>query len=224
MEELELDDIPKNKFYEVLNDHYGKLFQEVYDSDPFTRDEKMKKLYEESKTDEGLSAEQKRLVSTCVIAYNNAVCENNMCGLLLFFMEHKQLNPDKLVTNMKKLSRLIDDLYTTLNRIGFAFRPELIPELVQALLATYGQGSEDGEIDARDIYPLIILAKYARALSPVDYKDMWFCVMFMKNLSSIAYTSEKVMDKYPTVKQQRGNLYAFIMHMNAKYHKEDSNK
>ena len=54
MEELELDDIPKNKFYEVLNDHYGKLFQEVYDSDPFTRDEKMKKLYEESKTDEGL--------------------------------------------------------------------------------------------------------------------------------------------------------------------------
>ena len=125
---------------------------------------------------------------------------------------------------MKKLSRLIDDLYTTLNRIRFPFRPELIPELVQAVLAIYGQGSENQEISNTDIYPLIVLANYARALSPTDYKDMWFCAMFMKNLSSIAYTSEKVMDKYPTVKQQRGNLYAFIMHMNAKYHKEDSNK
>ena len=59
MEELELDSVPKNKFYEIINPHYGKLFQEVYDSDISSRDEKMQKLYEESKEDKLINAHDK---------------------------------------------------------------------------------------------------------------------------------------------------------------------
>ena len=221
MEDLELENQPKNKFYEVINDHYGKLFQEVYDSDPYTRDEKMKNLYESSKTDDSLSDDKKKLISLCMLAYNNAICEENMCGLLIFFTQHKQINIKKLL-KIKKLSRLIDDLYTTLNRIKFPFRPELVSELVQAVLATYGKGSKNKEITNMDIYPLIVLASYARGLSPVDYKDMWFCAMFMKNLSSIAYVSEKVLDDHPEIKKQRENLYKFFMYLNSKYQEEKS--
>lgn len=222
MKELEIDNRQKNVFYEVINNHYGKLFQEVYDSDVLSRDNKMKQLYEESRTDEGLSDDKKRLISLCTLAYNNAVCENNICGLLVFFTQHKQINADKVATNIKKLSRLIDDLYTTLNRVKFPFRPELVPELVQAVLAIYGQGSENQEISNTDIYPLIVLANYARALSPTDYKDMWFCAMFMKNLSSIAYVPETRLEDYPNIKQQRENLYKFIMYLDSKYkEKED---
>lgn len=219
MEELELDSKPKNKFYEVINPHYGKLFQEVYDSDISSRDEKMQKLYDESKEDKGLSEEKKKLISLCMIAYKNAVCDGNICGVLVYYSKHKSLNLNKFIG--KRFPRIYDDLITMLDKIGFEFRPELLPELIQYILATYDKGSVNQDIDRIDVYPMILLSRFARVLSPSDYKDMWFCAMFMKNISSVAYVSKELLDTHPNIKNQRENLFKLFVYLDSKYKLKD---
>ncbi len=219
MKELELDKPQQNMFYKAINPEYGKLFQDVFDAGLDDRDRLMLEIYEKSKDDESLDEKKKKIIAGCYLAHINAVCDGCFCGPLMFFYDKKQPNLKKFYGE-KRLVRCVDDLYTIVKRSGFDCRPELMPELTKSLLASYGYSTKVPFIEDKDAILMILLSRFARAISPTDYKNIWFVVDMIKNISLNAYATPDYLRNNMKIHDQRMNLAKFIITIYNTYFKD----
>ena len=84
--------VSKNMFSEVLNDKYAELFSKIYYADLKDKDDLIKRIHEESKVDESLIDEQKKIINTCVLAYNQATGNSNISIPIIAFMKNDKPN------------------------------------------------------------------------------------------------------------------------------------
>ena len=226
----------ENMFYEAINSTYGKLFQEVFDAPLADRDQLMLDLYTKSKEDSNnnsttvernislkddtLDERKKKIIAGCYLAHINAVCDENFCGPLMFFYDKKKPNLKKYY-NESRLVRCVDDLYTVVKRSGFYCRPELMPELTKSLLASYGYSTKVPFVEDKDALLMILLSRFARLISPTDYKNIWFVVEVINNVSLNAYATPDFLYSNPKLHKQRMNLAKFIISIYNTYFKDN---
>ena len=209
----------ENMFYKAINPKYGKLFQEVFDAPLADRDDLMLQLYTQSKDDESLDDHKKKIIAGSYLAHINAVCDENFCGPLMFFFDKKKPNLKKFYQE-DRLVRCVDDLYTVVKRSGFYCRPELMPELTKSLLASYGYSTKVPFVEDKDALLMILLSRFARTISPIDYKNIWFVVEVINNVSLNAYATPDFLYSNPKLHKQRMNLAKFIITIYNSYFKD----
>ena len=218
MKELELT-TGENMFHKVINKTYGDLFDKVFDAGLEERDQLMLDLYNKSKEDDSLDERKKKIIAGCYLAHINAVCDNCFCGPLMFFYDKKKPNLKKLY-HEKRLIRAVDDLYTVVVRSGFPCRPEYMPELTKSILASYGYSTKVPFVEDKDAILMLLLSRFARAIGPNDYKNIWFVVQVIKNISLNAYASPELLKTNLKLQEQRMNLAKFIISIYNTYFKD----
>jgi hypothetical protein len=137
----------------------------------------------------------------------------------MFYYDKKKPNLKKLY-HEKRLVRAVDDLYTVVNRSGFECRPEYMPELTKSILASYGYSTKVPFVEDKDAILMILLSRFARCLAPNDYKNIWFVVQVINNISLNAYASPELLNNHMKLQEQRMNLARFIIAIYNTYFKD----
>lgn len=218
MKELELT-TGENMFHKAINKTYGELFDKVFHASLEERDQLMLDLYNKSKEDDSLDDKKKKIIAGCYLAHINAVCDDCFCGPLMFFYDKKKPNLKKLY-HEKRLIRAVDDLYTVVDRSGFSCRPEYMPELTKSILASYGYSTKVPFVEDKDAILMLLLSRFARAIGPNDYKNIWFVVQLIQNISLNAYASPELLNNNMKLQKQRMNLAKFIISIYNTYFKD----
>ena len=184
----------KNMFTKALGDKYAKKFHEVYYANFGERDKLMKELYEDSKQDNTLKDFQVSMISKCYVAYLAAVGANcNISLPIISYVDKKKPNLTKILHNEVRLKRIAIDLQESVDRTGFVFDIYNLPDLINVFLTQFSQDDklEDSELSLEYIV-LAALGKYIRLLPIIALPNIWYAIMFMKNIASLAYiTSEE---------------------------------
>lgn len=208
MEELDAS-YKKNIFHEVLGNEFGDLFQNVYYSDIYTRDQKMQELYDKSK-ESTLSDSSKELIENCMIAYNFATFKSGIPNPLLDYYEKKRPNIEKYTSGVR-LYREIDNLDLIFHRLGFEFDLRYISSLCSTLLVSYGYDSNKEEFKNIDLYLPILASRFIRKIPMKDYKNMWYCAILLKTVSDMAYISPKMLEENKDLQTRRETMTKFII-------------
>ena len=195
-----------NMFSKIVGSKYAKKFHEVYYADIETRDDKMKALYDESKTDPGLKDIQKKIIEKCYIAYLAAVGSNcNVSLPIIAYLNKKKPSIHKILKSDVRTKRSYYDLYDVVERSGFRFEIQNFPDLLKVFMVQFKQQDEEHLCD--DDYRfenviLIVLSKFSRTLPNTAVVNIWYILMFMKNIGSLAYISKEVFERNERLKDQ----------------------
>lgn len=181
----------KNIFTSPLGHKYAKQLFDIYNNMTLAnRDELMKKFYEEGKNDSTLSDNQKKIISGCYVAYLIAIGKTNLSMPLILYVKNKKPNLSKCLTE-KRIKRVIEDLYSFMERSGFKFECYNIFDLLKRFLQSFSQtlNHKDNEDPTFELYLIIALSKFARALPIMAYNQIWFVLMFIKNISLLSFVN-----------------------------------
>lgn len=188
-------------FHEVLPKEYADRFDKVFDSSLNYMDLSMIELYEDSKKDENLDDKQKKIITDCYEAYQEAVFEVP-CKRLIDMYIDKKFNFDKhLKRGLKNNTTLLDDISMIINRVGYSFSPVSIPTLVTDIMSKFKYPNFNEKIDNspyrfyHGIYFMILLSRYARVRPLTDYAGMWFVCIIIQRLILLQHPTKDVLDK-----------------------------
>lgn len=210
----------KNMFTEVIGNKYAKKFHDVFYSDIESRDQKMKEIYEEAKTDQGLKKIQKEIISKCYIAYLAAVGANgNISVPIISFLDKKKPLISKVLRSDVRIKRMLWDLSDVVERSGFEFEVFNFPDLLKVFMVQFNQKDKD-ELDNDDyMFEYIILttlSKFVRTLPTVAIINIWYALMFMKNIASLAYIKKETFDDNEQIKPQVTSIMRTLYAINIK--------
>ena len=180
----------KNIFTRPLGDKYAKKLYDVYNANLETRDSLMSALYNESKEDENLTPQQKRIIAGCYIGYETAIGRKNVAVPLVDFLMKSKPNLTKLL-NPHRFKRVVADLYTFVEKTGFEYDCYNLIDLLERFLKLFTKG-ENKETDNEltfHLYLVIAISKYASVIPAFGYSNMWFILMLLKNISLLSYVN-----------------------------------
>ena len=219
----------KNMFTAPLGDKYARAFHEVYHSSIQDRDQKMRKLYEDSKEDQSLNEKQKKIIASCYVGYLQAICKNSLSiPIIDFVAKYKPVLSKAIRTQRKKknkivstnhLKRTVNDLYDVVIRTGFYFEVATLPTLIkvfenQFIVKSESQKTLENNNDLTfETLILAALSKFGRGCSPISYANMWYISIFMKNISLLTYINPKVYQEMPELRIQILNLVKSIRYI-----------
>lgn len=185
----------KNIFTVPLGDKYAKKFYDVYNGTLETRDQLMKDLYDYSKNDTSISEKQRKIIAGCYIAYIEAIGKNNVSMPLILFVKNKKPNLTKCLDE-KRIKRVIEDLYSFVEKTGFEFQCYNLFDLLKHFLISFAeiQNHEDEEDPTFELYVIIALSKFVRTLPYIAYPQMWFGLMMMKNISLLSFVNIRMVN------------------------------
>lgn len=196
----------KNMFTSIVGSKYAKKFHEVYYADFSTRDKLMKDLYEEAKNDVNLKEKQKIIIKKCYMAYLFAVGSN--CGIslpIISYLEKTKPNLNKILNSDIRLKRMMNDLDETISKTGFDLNIYALPQLLTVFFVQFQQKPKEDLYDSDGIYEFKILAvlnKYSRVFSVDSVVNLWYTIIFMKNIVSLAYIKEEEYNENEHIKKQ----------------------
>lgn len=195
-----------NMFSKIVGNKYAKKFHEVYYSDIETRDTKMKELYEESKNDTVLKDIQKKIIEKCYIAYLAAVGENcNISMPIIAFINKKKTSIVKTIRSDVRVKRAYYDLYDVVEKSGFRFEIQNFSNLLKIFMVQFNQQDKEYLYDEDYLFEntvLITLSKFSRGLPEVAVVNIWYMLMFMKNIASLAYITKETFESNERLKEQ----------------------
>ena len=195
-----------NMFSKIVGSKYAKKFHEVYYADIESRDDKMKALYEEAKTDTGLKDIQKKIIEKCYIAYLAAVGSNcNISIPIIAYLNKKKPSIYKIIKSDIRTKRNYYDLYDVVERSGFKFEIQNFPDLLKVFMVQFKQQDEEHLYDDDYLFEnvvLIVLSKFSRALPNIAVVNIWYMLMFMKNIGSLAYITKETFESNERLKDQ----------------------
>lgn len=205
-------DIPytKNMFTPFVGDKYAKKFHEIYYADITDRDQKMMELIEEAKNDTNLKDNQKLLLQKCVVAYNAAVGKNcKVSGPIILYMEKKKPALSKFINNETRIKRIVQDMYDMVTKSGFYFEIYNFPVFIKIFLVQFGQkdkeylDSDEFETEATTI---CAFGRFIRTLPITAVTQIWYALMFMKNIASYAYMKAETYNEHEFLKPQVASI------------------
>lgn len=208
----------ENMFTKIIGSKYAQKFHEVYYDSIESRDTKMKKLYEESKEDTSLTDIQKKIIGKCYIAYLAAVGANcNMSLPILSFLEKKKPSITKVIKSDVRIKRMFTDLQDVIDRSGFEFDVYHFPSLLKVFMVQFRQ-KDVSELDDDDYWfegiVIIALSKFSRVLPSVAIPTIWYVLMFMKNIASLAYIKEDLFNQNKHIKPQVSSIMKTLYAIN----------
>jgi len=213
---LEMDDLDElhvsknNMFTKVFPDKYPTKFSEIFFSPIKERDQKMKDLYEESKNDESLEDNQKKLMCKCFLAYNFAVCKKALSLPLIDFVDKKTPNLTKY-SKPKRINRTIVDLDDVIKKSGFYNDNYTLLHKIRRLLKIFTNIDKDEELDNHVFLFLTAISRFSRNLSVFDYANIWYVSMLIKQIESYAYINIKELQENNDLIEQIQNLVKTIV-------------
>jgi hypothetical protein len=213
MDENEEKNLPKeNMFNKPLGNKYAAKFSEIFKSSIQDRDQKMKELYENSKEDESLNEQQKKLITKCLLGYNFAVCEKNISFPLIDFINKKKPNLTKYSKN-KRINRTIVDLDDAVKRSGFDIDTYTFLLKVRRFLKIYSFIGKDDENDLDESVCLFVtaLSRLSRSLSVLDYSGIWYVIMLMKQIESLTFLNIRAMKENNNIIEQIKKMVGTII-------------
>jgi hypothetical protein len=213
-----------NMFTAPLGDRYARGFHEVYNASVEDRETKMKELYESAMADNSLREQQKHIIKTCYVGFNEAICKNNISTPLIAFVSTKKPVLSKSIrTNRKKgnrivksnrLKRTVEDLYYAMDRTGFFFEVAYLPTLIKVFESQFVKKERPHDNDDMNLtFESLIMAAlstFSRACGPKSYANLWYIACFMQNISSLAYLNPVTYESVPQLKDQAANLIKTI--------------
>jgi len=214
--------VSKNMFSEVLNDKYAERFIKIYYANIQDKDDLVNQLYEDAKQDESLNDEQKRIINTCILAYNQATGKSNMCIPILAFMKNNKPNLFKILNSNTRSKRAIWQLNDFVELTGFDFNVFNIHDYISSILFL----TKTEDIDARQAYNttagfnIMALVQYSRNLSEEHIATKWFIMCYLKfiqDISGIIYNKELLSSFYSRISSiiKTFNYVLYIAYENA---------
>lgn len=199
----------KNMFTSPLGDKYAKKFFNVYNASLNNRDELMRKIYEEGQNDNSLNEKQKKIITGCYIAYLSATGKKTVAFPLVLFIKNKKPNLTKYL-NEKRIKRVIEDLYSFVEKTGFDFECYLLMDYLTRFLHSFSKlhNHRDSTDASFELYLIIALSRFVRSLSPIAYQQMWFALMMLKNISLLSFVNIQMIDE--TLIEEIKNLIKLI--------------
>lgn len=214
--------VSKNMFSEMLNDKYAERFSKIYYADIQDKDDLVNQLYEDAKQDDSLNDEQKRIIDTCVLAYNQATGKSNMCIPIIAFMKNDKPNLFKILNSNTRSKRAIWQLTDFVELTGFKFNVfDLYDYMHNILLLTNSEN-----MDARKAhntatgFNIMALVQYSRNLSEEHIATKWLILCYMKFIQDISnniYNKELLSSFYTRISSliKTFNYVLFIAYENA---------
>ena len=214
----EQQEIP-NKFTEVINRTYGKIFDEIQYSGIMSRFALMNEMIEQAETDTELSEDKKTLLKKLQEAFLEGSCVNGPPQRLIQFL-NKKPNLTKLL-KPHRIKRTLFDISYIPYKLGFKDLPkgEYIPLFFSTMEISYGYDKTkyditySKKINQRNTYGLYLTAlisKYAITIHPEDYASMYFVLSFLKNLSVCAITKKDMIEEHPELQEYANNLFILM--------------
>lgn len=217
-----------NMFSKIVGSKYAKKFHEVYYSDIESRDSKMKALYEEAKEDTTLKDYQKKIIDKCYIAYLAAVGANgNMSLPILIFLEKKKPAILKILNSDTRTKRMMWDLQDVITSNGFYLDVYNFPDLLKVFMVQFRQ-KDESELHNNDYWfervILAALSQFTRVLPRLAIPTIWYALMFMKNIASLAYIKEDTFNNNEHIKPQVISIMKTLYAMNIMENKRITSK
>ena len=212
----------KNIFDTVIGEGYGARLAQVTNANITDRFWLMGSVVSYADQDPQLNDRKKKLVKDLEDAFFDACCVNGPSKRLNNLISNRP-NLVKMV-KPNRVNRVYDTIDMISHRLGFDTMPNgiYLPVFFSAMSVCYGWKSLEQAIayqltrgEANYVGSLLtaLLAKYANGLSPTDYVNMWFVLMFAKNLSVCSITQKDVLESNPELNEYAENLFQLVDRM-----------
>ena len=213
----------KNMFSEVLNDRYAERFSKIYYSDLKDKDDLIKRISEESKVDKSLTDEQKKIINTCVLAYNQATGNSNISIPIVVFMKNNKPNLFKILNNVARTKRAEQQIQDFVDTTGFIFdTSKLFNQMLNILsLARTINNPNIGEThNTAAGFNFMALVQYSRKLDDEHIATKWYILSyltFIQEISNHIYDKEFVTANYSRISSliKTFNFVLYIAYENA---------
>lgn len=204
----------KNMFTKIFGPKYAYRFAEIYGASIVTREEAMKKLYDDINADENMTEAQKKIAAACYIAFKEALCINTVSTPIIAYLDKKKPVLIKMLKD-SRIKRTASDLYDLFDDNGFECEVARLPLWVHEFEKTYTTGKNASLFGVDGDYSLqcLILAafsKFYRSLNPNNVATKWYIMLFIKNIEYMSTVIPEFAAKCPTYKNQVVNLLKTI--------------
>lgn len=219
--EKELRD-EKNVFDVVIGPGYGSRLAQVFNANIVDRFWLMGSVVSYADQDKDLTESKKKLVHDLEDVFYDACCADGPSKRLNAIISN---NPNlvKMVRD-NRINRVYDTIDIIPHRLGFHTAPggKYIPVFFSTMAVCYGWNGLEQSIKYQSMLNrknyvgellAALLAKYANGLNPIDYVNMWFVLMFIKNLSVCSITQKEVFETNPEIKTYADNLFSLVDRM-----------
>lgn len=211
-----------NVFDQVFVKGYGSRFAQVMNAGIEDRFWLMDSIVSFADQDNDLNDKQRKLIRDLEDAFRDACCMDGPSKRLTDLI-NKKPNLNKML-KPARLQRTYDTISLPVSRLQFSHVPtgNYIPFFFGSMAVCYGWSRLEFDISFSKStgmkYPTgmmlaALLSKFANSISPYDYANMWFVLMFVKNLSVCSITSKEVFESTPEIKTYGNNLLKLADHM-----------
>lgn len=207
---------------DTLNNSYAKRLAEVFNGGLADRYINMTKIYDDSRNDSSLSDKKKKLISDMYDSFKQA------CGIvppkkLIDLLDTRTPNLDKII-RPERVERVYDDIEVIFIRLIFQMiMAKFIPLFTTSMMTSYGftegierdreEYNKTGIRNSIGMHVMALLGVFSRRLFVYNHKDMWFVLMFIKNLSVNSIISPALLEQNPEYKLYAKNLFDFFIYM-----------
>ena len=193
-----------NMFTKVLGPKYAEMFNQVYNASLANRDEKMMDLYDSSKEDASLSAEQKKIITGCYLGYKEAVGSRNVSTPLIAYVATRKPVLSKNLKKKARLKRMVSNLYDLVEETGFDMNIGHFATLLNVFFTQYSNRNIKDEFDGLII--MSALSSFARACGPLSYANKWYIMYYMRNIALLAYAPPGIFNEDPDLLGKVNNI------------------
>ena len=213
----------ENIFKDILSPGYAARLSKIFTDGIVDRFMDMSIAVSYADQDEEINDDQRKLIHDLEDAFIDANCIDGPSKRLMDLIDNKKPNLKKMIKPVR-LERVYDTLMLAPKRLKFYTTPkgEFYPVFFTTMAASYKwhqlpydlaytKTTDERHITGKLLSALV--AKYANSLSPDDYVNMWFVVMFLKNLSVCSMPQEGLLDTNPEIGDYIQNLFKLVDHM-----------
>lgn len=204
-----------NVFENVFGKGYGSRFAQVMNANVVDRFWLMDSVVSYANQDTNLTDKQRKLAQDMEEAFRDACCIEGPSKRLMKLIDNKP-NLNKMI-KPARIQRTYDTIDLPISRLRFSQVPtgNYIPLFFSSFAVCYGWEHLDADVafskNTGIKYPTgnmlaALLAKYANGISPYDYANMWFVLMFVKNLSVCSFTNKETFITNPEILDYGKNL------------------
>lgn len=213
----------ENLFKDILGPGYAARLAKVFTDGIVDRFMDMSIAVSYADQDEEINDDQRKLIHDLEDAFIDANCIEGPSKRLMDLIDNKKPNLRKMIKPVR-MERVYSTLMLAPKRLKFITTPkgEFYPVFFTTMAATYKwnklpydiaytKTTEERHTTGKLLSALI--ARYANSLAPDDYVNMWFVVMFLKNLSVCSMPQEGLLDTNPEIGDYIQNLFKLVDHM-----------
>ena len=211
-----------NVFDNVFGKGYGSRFAQIMNANIVDRFWLMDSIVSYANQDANITDKQRKLIYDMDEAFRDACCIEGPSKRLMSILDRKP-NLQKMI-KPARLQRTFDTIDLPIHRLRFTQVPSgnYIPLFFSSFAVCYGWKNLDFDVayskNTNIKQPTghllaALLAKYANHISLYDYANMWFVLMFVKNISVCSITNRNVFETNPEILEYGKNLLKLADHM-----------